>query len=187
MWWIIGLVVLAIIIIFAAKSMNNGSSGLATSTDNNATTTPTTAYVVPSENRSTETVFSVAESLSGSSQFAALLKSTGVDKSLGTTTYTVFVPTDIAWNKAPKASVSGLTAAQKKRLAEYHIIVGRSVDTDAMKFGTIQAMSNDALNFSVVGNDKTPNVNSSSIVRQYKAKNGIVYVIDAVLLPPIKK
>lgn len=186
-WWIIGLVIVAVVIIIAVKSMDTDSEPL--STDNNATTTQKSTnqtYQLPSENKVNETVFSIAANLSGSSQFAALLLNTGVGVSVGTTTYTVFVPTDTAWNKAPKSEVSGLTIAEKKRLAQYHVIVGRAVDADALKYGTIQAMSRDDLNFSV-GADKNPNVNSSNIIRQYKAKNGIVYVIDSVLLPPLKK
>lgn len=186
-WWIIGLVVVAIVIIIAVKSMDTDSEPV--STNNTATTTQkitNQTYQLPSETRTTETVFSIAGNISGASQFATLLGSTGVGTSVGTTTYTVFVPTDSAFNKAPKAAVSGLTAIQKKRLVEYHIVVGRSIDTDALKYGTIQAMSRDDLNFSV-GVDKNPNVNSSNIIRQYKAKNGIVYVIDAVLLPPVKR
>ena len=55
-----------------------------------------------------------------------------------------------------------------------------------MPFGTIQALSRDYLNFSV-GTDKIPQVNSSNIIKQILGKNGIVYIIDGVLLPPTSK
>lgn len=186
MWWIIGLVLLALIVILGINLMNPGSEPLATGTDTTATTTTNSIKTIPSETRAGETVFAIAGSISGASKFASLLSSTGVNTSVGTTTYTIFVPTDTAFNKTPAGYLSGLSSVEKKRLVQYHIIVGRAIDTDKIEFGTIQTMSNDALNFSVDLN-KIPNVNSSNIVKQYKAKNGIVYVIDSVLLPPIKK
>lgn len=164
--------------------MNFGPEPVTTET--NATTTTNSIKTIPSEARAGETVFSIAGNISGASQFATLLSSTGVGTSVGTTTYTVFVPTDSAFNKTPKGYLSGLSVSEKKRLVEYHIVVGRAIDTDIMEFGTIQAMSRDALNFSTDLNN-VPNVNSSNIIKQYKAKNGIVYVIDSVLLPPTKK
>ncbi len=183
MWWIIGLVVVAIIAIIIMSNMSSDTESV--TPEVNVTVATTTTKTVVSETRSNETVFAIAEGLSGSSQFASLLLNTGVGTSVGTTTYTVFVPNDAAFSALGSGYVSSLTSAQKKRLAQYHIVSGRAIDLDALKFGSLQADSKDALNFSV-GADGLPNINNSQVIRQYKAKNGIVYVIDAVLLPPKK-
>jgi uncharacterized surface protein with fasciclin (FAS1) repeats len=93
------------------------------------------------------------------------------------------VPTDGAVSQLPAGTISGLSAAAKKRLVEYHIVTGRAVDVDAENSGSIQALSGDALNFSL-GTNNTPMVNSSITVTEYKASNGVVYLIDNVLIPP---
>lgn len=78
-----------------------------------------------------------------------------------------------------------MTAADKQRLIRYHVVSGRAIDVDAMSSGQIQALSGDTLNFNY-GANKLPMVNSAIVVAQYQAKNGIVIVIDNVLLPPKK-
>ncbi len=183
MWWIIGVVAAAIILIIVISMMNSNADIV--TTDQNTTTNTTSNNAIVSENRSSETVFTLAENLSGSSQFASLLLNTGVGTSVGTTTYTVFVPNDAAFAKLGSGYVSNLSSADKKRLAQYHVVSGRALDLDAIKFGTIDAASKDPLNFSVNASG-VPQVNNSRIIIQYKAKNGIVYVVDTVMLPPEK-
>jgi uncharacterized surface protein with fasciclin (FAS1) repeats len=185
MWWIIGLVVVAVIAIVIISKIGSNAESIEQDSTTQATPTTNSSGAIVSETRANETVFAIAENISGSSQFASLLLNTGVGVSVGTTTYTVFVPTDAAFSKLGSGYISNLSSAQKKSLAQYHVVTGRTIDLDALKFGTIQATSKDALNFSV-GPDGIPKINNSAVVRQYKAKNGIVYVIDAVLLPPKK-
>jgi uncharacterized surface protein with fasciclin (FAS1) repeats len=54
-----------------------------------------------------------------------------------------------------------------------------------MTAGSIEALSRDVLNFSY-GPTKIPMVNSAIVVTQYEGTNGVVIVIDNVLLPPKK-
>ena len=62
---------------------------------------------------------------------------------------------------------------------------GRSIDVDTFVAGMNEAMSKDMLNFSF-GTNKIPMVNSAIIIAEYTGKNGTVYLIDNVLLPPKK-
>lgn len=133
-------------------------------------------------------VSSVVSSISTASQFNSLYRSTGVSASIsrtGGTKYTVFVPTNGAFAQLAPGTMSKLSAAEKKRLVQYHVVSGREVDVDAQTAGTIQALSGDMLNFSYDSN-KIPLVNSAIVITQYTAKNGTVYLIDNVLLPPKK-
>ena len=159
---------------------------MATSTSATTTvTTTTTSYQKPQAvSRTSQTVVTIAENLSGAGTFASLLNSTGVAAQLkGPGPYTIFVPTDAAIDELPKGTISGLSAAGKKRLVEYHIVSGRAVDVTAEFAGSIQALSGDALNFSF-NTTKIPMVNSAILITQYKASNGVVYLIDNVLIPP---
>lgn len=132
------------------------------------------------------TVADVVLGLGGTSQFASMFTATGgVAKISGTGKYTVFVPTDGAFNRQVQGTVSGMTSIQKMRFVQYHIITGRAIDTDAMTAGSVQTASGDVLNFSF-GTNKIPMVGSALIITQYNCKNGVVYTINNVLLPPKK-
>lgn len=139
--------------------------------------------------RSNSDVVSIAKSLSGTSQFNALFTSTGVAATIGASSdskYTIFVPTNGAFAQLAGGTIANMTAAEKLRLVQYHVVSGRAVEIDATIAGSIQALSGDALNFNY-GTDKIPMVNSAIIVAEYTGKNGTVYLIDNVLLPPKKQ
>ncbi len=145
---------------------------------------PTTSVVA--ENRGSSTVMGILSSLSGESRFAGLLANTGVSASIsGKGPYTVFVPTDASFGMLPSGTINNLSASELKRLVQYHVIAGKAIDVNAQVAGTVPALSKDMLNFSKNVNDVSARVNSSAVIHAYKASNGVVYVIGAVLLPPV--
>jgi uncharacterized surface protein with fasciclin (FAS1) repeats len=99
--------------------------------------------------------------------------------------YTVFAPTDEAFAKVPQDVLAGL-AKDKAKLQEvlkYHVLTSKWT-TDDMKLvkqtGTVQGKP---VTFGVVGG--TPTVNSAKVIKPNIAcTNGMIHVIDAVLLPP---
>jgi uncharacterized surface protein with fasciclin (FAS1) repeats len=99
--------------------------------------------------------------------------------------YTVFAPTDEAFAKVPKDVLDGL-AKDKAKLAEvlkYHVLTSKWT-TDDMKLvkqtGTVQGKP---VAFATAGGAMT--VNGAKIVKpNIDCTNGMVHVIDAVLLPP---
>lgn len=136
--------------------------------------------------RANQTVNTIVSGLTGTSQFNSLFNSTGVAASLSASgKYTVFVPTNGAFSQLPGGTISNMTAAEKKRLVQYHVVSGRAIDVDAEISGVIEALSGDTLNFNY-GPDKIPLVNSAIVITEYVGKNGIVYLVDNVLLPPKK-
>ena len=182
MWWL-----------FANSQMEMLSLDMA-ATSTRATTTAPSVHIAASKgtsvqkpipvDRSSQSVVAIAENLTGASLFASMLSNTNVASALmGPGPFTIFVPTNAAFSQLPQGSISGLSSSAKLRFIKYHIIVGRAVDPSAQLSGTIQAFSGDALNFSL-GTDNIPLVNSAIVVSTYKAKNGVVYLIDNVLIPP---
>ena len=165
------------------------SSDTASTTDTEAATAPAAdqkpaTITATSKSRTRSTVVEVAKSLSGTSQFNTLFKSTGVAASItGPGPYTIFVPTNGAFSQLPPGTITKMSAAQKLRFMQYHVIAGRAIDSEAQVAGTIQALSGDALNFSF-GVDQIPLVNSAIFIEKYQANNGVVYLVDNVLLPP---
>ena len=99
--------------------------------------------------------------------------------------YTVFAPTDEAFAKVPKDVLDGL-AKDKAKLQEvlkYHVLTSKWT-TDEIKLvkqtGTAQGK---AVTFGTAGGVLT--VNGAKVVKpNIDCTNGMVHVIDAVLLPP---
>ena len=99
--------------------------------------------------------------------------------------YTVFAPTDEAFAKVPQDVLAGL-AKDKAKLQEvlkYHVLTSKWA-TDDMKLvkqtGTVQGKP---VTFGATGGTLT--VNGAKIVKpNVDCTNGMIHVIDAVLLPP---
>lgn len=131
-----------------------------------------------------KTVAQVIAGIEAGSRFSQLLSSTGVGSSItGKGPYTVFVSTDGAFGRLVPGTVNNLSAAEQKRLIQYHVVSGKKLDVDAVTSSQIQALSKDTLNFQVDAN-KNVYVNSGKVLETYRASNGIVYVINSVLIPP---
>ena len=179
-WWVSSGLPLSTWIGLAQKRADT----VATSTQNSGTAN--TGAGGPTVSTSKQDVASIVASLQGSSQFKSLFVSTGVSATINprsVSKYTIFVPTDGAISQLPRGTITGLSAAEKKRLVQYHVISGQAIDVDAQVSGQMQALSGDTLNVTY-GENGIPMVNSAIIVAQYNGSNGTVYVIDNVLLPP---
>jgi uncharacterized surface protein with fasciclin (FAS1) repeats len=99
--------------------------------------------------------------------------------------YTVFAPTDQAFAKVPKDVLDGL-AKDKAKLADvlkYHVLTSKWTTADiklVKQTGTVQGKP---VTFGAAGDSLT--VNGARIVTpNVDASNGMIHVIDAVLLPP---
>lgn len=187
--WAIGVIVVVAILFGLWWLMGVQNPAPATGGSENATTTPTTetsgAGSIVTQN-SKGTVANVIADLQYGGRYAQLLSQTGVSATLnGKGPYTVFVATDGAYGRLVPGTVNSLSAAELKRLVQYSIISGKKLDVDAVNSGQIQALSGDTLNF-IVNDDHKVYVNSGYVLSAYNASNGIVYVINAVLIPPTK-
>lgn len=103
--------------------------------------------------------------------------------------FTVFAPTNAAFDKLPTGTVEGLLKPESKdalrNILEYHVSVG-VYKLENLKDG--QKINQVNLDDVVIGvKDGKYSVNGANIVATVPASNGVVYVVDAVLLPPAKK
>ncbi|RYY87432.1 MAG: fasciclin domain-containing protein [Chitinophagaceae bacterium] len=101
--------------------------------------------------------------------------------------FTVFAPTNAAFDKLPKGTVEDLLKPENKTklqdILQYHVYVG-SLKTDLMQDGQTLNQVNGG-NISITKKDgKVMLNNSATIIASIPASNGIIHVIDAVLLPP---
>jgi uncharacterized surface protein with fasciclin (FAS1) repeats len=121
---------------------------------------------------------------------AKLLCDAGLVETLkGPGPFTVFAPTDEAFAKVPAATLEALgkDKAKLKSVLLYHVVAGKVMAADALKLAGkgAKTVEGSEAKISVMG--QQPMINNAHIVKtDIVAKNGVIHVIDAVILPPAK-
>jgi uncharacterized surface protein with fasciclin (FAS1) repeats len=103
--------------------------------------------------------------------------------------FTVFAPVNAAFDALPAGTVDNLLKPESKgaltNILEYHVYVGvirESMIQDGMVLNQVNGQN---VTLNKTGTDIT--INGAKVLGTVPASNGIVYVIDKVLLPPDKK
>ena len=118
----------------------------------------------------------------------AALKAGGLVEALkGKGPLTVFAPTDEAFAKLPEGTVENLLKPENKDqlvdILTYHVVKGRVPSKKAVKLDSATALNKKDLTLKV--EDEALYLNNSKVVKaDLKCTNGIIHVIDSVLLPP---
>jgi uncharacterized surface protein with fasciclin (FAS1) repeats len=103
--------------------------------------------------------------------------------------FTVFAPTNAAFEKLPKGTVEDLLKPEKKDaltdILQYHVYVGVLKADQLMDGQSLGMVNGDNIKITMV--DGKPVINGKAhILVSIPASNGIVHIIDEVLLPPAK-
>jgi uncharacterized surface protein with fasciclin (FAS1) repeats len=116
---------------------------------------------------------------------ASLLTQTGlVDTLSNGGPFTVFAPTDAAFAKVPKATLDALAEnpAQLKSVLLYHVVPGRVTAADVVKLTSAKTLEGRSLAIKVV--DGSVLVDGAKVTApDVMASNGVIHVIDSVLIP----
>ncbi len=109
-----------------------------------------------------------------------------VDTLKGPGPFTVFAPTDGAFAKLPAGTLETLLKPENKaklqRTLTYHVVAGRVMASDVVKMHSAKAVSDDVV--TIVTRDGGVTVDGANVVKtDIAASNGVIHVIDAVLLP----
>jgi len=138
-----------------------------------------TARAAPSKNI-VETAFAAGNFTT----LIAAIKAAGITDTLtGRTPFTVFAPTDKAFEKLPTGAWDALLkdAAKLKAVLSYHVITGHVLAQD-LKSGDVMTVQGTPLTAVVSGSDVQ--VNGAHVrQRDITASNGVIHVIDAVIMP----
>ncbi len=125
-------------------------------------------------------------------QFKTLVKAVEtaelVDTLKGKGPFTVFAPTDQAFAKVPKEKLEALLKDKKALTAvlTYHIVSGKVMAADVVKLESTKTAQGKSLK--IIAKDGKVTINGANIVKtDIICKNGVIHVIDAVLLPPEDK
>ncbi len=121
----------------------------------------------------------------------AAVKAAGLAEVLsGTGPFTVFAPTDEAFSKLPAGTVESLLKPENKAklvaILKFHVVDGRIYSGEALAAGEATTLQGSPIRITKVGQKAMVN-DSQLLSTDLDASNGVIHVIDAVLLPPEKQ
>jgi uncharacterized surface protein with fasciclin (FAS1) repeats len=116
----------------------------------------------------------------------AAVKAAGLAETLsGPGPFTVFAPTDAAFAALPAGTVEGLLAdkAALTRVLTYHVLAGEVLSSALPGTTSATTVQGSPVTFSIMGDQAR--INGARIVTtDIRTTNGVIHVIDAVILPP---
>ncbi len=100
--------------------------------------------------------------------------------------FTLFAPTDAAFAALPAGTLEGLLADPEalKQILLYHVVSGKVMSTDVVMLTEATSVEGSTIAISVVDGVVTLNGTAKVVTVDVEASNGVIHVIDAVILPP---
>ena len=118
----------------------------------------------------------------------SLLKKAGLAETLQGGTWTVFAPTDAAFAKVPKATLSklGKNPAALKKVLLYHVVKGAVPPSKVVTLSgkSVPTAAGVPVKIKVAGGNVFLNGSTKVIKTDVKASNGVIHIVNKVLLPP---
>lgn len=117
----------------------------------------------------------------------AAVKAAGlVDTLKGPGPFTVFAPTDEAFAKLPAGTLESLLMPENKAklqsILTYHVVPGKVMGQDAMKLSSAKTVAGQSITIKSVNGGVT--VDDAHVTKaDISASNGVIHVIDSVILP----
>lgn len=104
--------------------------------------------------------------------------------------FTVFAPTDAAFAKLPEGTLDSLlkpeNKAQLQGILTYHVVAGAVGSGEVVKLTTAKTVNGQPVSIEVRDGKVFLNGNVQVVKTDIKTKNGVIHVIDGVLLPSAK-
>lgn len=168
--------------IFAACSSDDSDETTTTA----AAVTETTAAEMVEEEMTEETIVDVAIA-GGFDTLVAAVQAAGLVETLsGEGPFTVFAPTDEAFAALPEGTLDALLA-DPEALADiltYHVVSGKVLAADVVGLTSATTVQGSDIAISVVDGSVLLNDSATVTATDVEASNGVIHVIDAVILPP---
>jgi uncharacterized surface protein with fasciclin (FAS1) repeats len=122
---------------------------------------------------------------------AAALGAAGLVETLkGKGPFTVFAPTDEAFAKLPPGTVEDLLKPENKQklidILTYHVVSGKVMAKTAVTLDKATALNKKDIALAVVDKALTLNKSAKVVTADIQCSNGVIHVIDTVILPPSK-
>lgn len=153
-------------------------------------TAPTIASAQHANSRDTKPMKNIVQVATEAGNFKTLIaavKAAGLVETLqGPGPFTVFAPTDAAFAKLPSGTVTALLADKEKltSILTYHVVSGKVMSAEIVKANGATPTTVNGLPLDIVIRDGKVYVNGANVATaDVQASNGVIHVIDAVLLP----
>ena len=118
------------------------------------------------------------------------IQAAGLEETLrGEGPFTVFAPTDDAFAALPEGTLDSLLADPEGALADvltYHVAAGKVMSTDLSDGMKIDTVNGAQLTVKIGADGKVMIGDATVVTADVEASNGVIHVIDAVLIPPAK-
>ncbi len=119
---------------------------------------------------------------------ATAINAAGLAETLkGPGPFTVFAPTDAAFAKLPAGTVENLlkpeNKAQLTAILTYHVVPGVATAADVVKLDEAKTVGGKMVSVQESGGSVMVN-NAHVVTADIAASNGVIHVIDSVLMPP---
>jgi uncharacterized surface protein with fasciclin (FAS1) repeats len=135
-----------------------------------------------------KTIVDTSEAAGQFKTLATALQAAGlVDTLKGRGPFTVFAPTDAAFAKLPAGTLEMLLKPENKAklaaILTYHVVPGRVMAADVVKLNEAKTVNGKMVSIKAAGG--TVKVNGAEVIStDIVASNGVIHVIDTVILPP---
>ncbi len=169
-------------LVVAACSSDDDSAATAEAGD----ATTTTVYEERTEGMTQSTVVDVAVDNEFDTLVAAVQAAGLVETLQGDGPFTVFAPTDEAFAALPEGTLESLLE-DPEALAEiltYHVVPGKVLAEDVVGLTSATSVQGSDIAIEIVDGGVVLNGSANVVATDVEADNGVVHVIDAVILPP---
>ena len=151
-----------------------------------------TSFATADQKAPSKDIVDTAVAAGSFNTLAAALKAAGlVDALKGDGPFTVFAPTDAAFAKLPKGTVETLLKPENKSklvdILPYHVVSGSVPAKTAVTLNKATALNKKAISLGIKGDSLYLNGNAKVSKADVNASNGVIHVLDNVILPPASK
>ncbi|NAZ36320.1 fasciclin domain-containing protein [Rubellimicrobium sp. CFH 75288] len=130
-------------------------------------------------------IIDTAQNAGNFTTLLAAVEAAGLTETLrGEGPFTVFAPTDEAFAALPEGTVDSLLADPEAlaNILTYHVVPGRVMSSDLTEGMTAETVQGSEVTFTLEGG---PMINDAMISQpDIEASNGVIHVIDSVIMPP---
>jgi uncharacterized surface protein with fasciclin (FAS1) repeats len=155
--------------------------------DDAATTADSTSMAAEAPAAPAQDIVETALAAGSFNTLAQALTAAGLVETLkGPGPFTVLAPTDEAFAKIPEADLQALLADKDAltKVLTYHVIAGNVPSSDVVNLTEATTVEGRKVTIAVVDGKVVINGSSTVVTPDVAASNGVIHVIDAVLMPP---
>jgi len=149
--------------------------------------TTDTTVVAPAEVEAPKTVVDIAVGSADHTTLVASVTAAGLVETLsGTGPFTIFAPTNAAFDALPKGTVEGLLKPESKdkltSILTYHVVAGNVLSSQLTDGQKVKTLNGQELTVAIKGGVVTIN-GAKVIAADLAGSNGVIHVVDGVILP----